>query len=110
LRADRKATLRIGARDYTISFHHNLRGAQGETLKEFQHDYEKGWIKIKTGMAPLEKGNTILHEIIHAIFTERGLIYKEKEEEKIVLAMTNGIIAFIRDNPRYFKRILKLLK
>jgi len=110
MRADRKATLRIGARDYIISFNKMLKDEQGVCLKEFAHDYEKGWIRIKTGMAPLEKGNTVLHEIIHAIFTERGLIYKEKEEEKIVLAMTNGLIAFIRDNPRFFKRLLKLIK
>jgi hypothetical protein len=110
MRADRKVTIKIGCRDYTVSFHDMLKGSQGEVCKAFSHDYEKGWIRIKKGMSPQEKGNTILHEVLHAIFTERGLMYSTKEEEKIVMTMTNGFIDFIRDNPRYFKRILKLLK
>ncbi len=110
MRADRKAQVKIGCRDYTISFHAKLMGSQGECLKQFSHDYEKGWIKIKKGMGAQEKGNTLFHEILHAIFTERGLIYSVKEEEKLVTAMTNGIIDFIRDNPKYFKRLMRLIK
>ncbi len=110
MRTDRKYTVRIGCRDYKISFHENMAGDQGECLKEFSHDYEKGWIKIKKGMTEKEKGNTAFHEILHAIFTERGLIYSKKEEERLVTAMTNGISDFIRDNPRFFKGLLKLLE
>lgn len=105
----KKTTVRIGHRDYTISFVENLKD-EGVCLKEFSHDYEKGWIKIKTGRSDIDYANAMFHEILHAIFTERGLIYSTKTEEKIVLAMTNGIIDFIRDNPRFFKRLLNLLK
>ena len=104
-----KRTIRIGYRDYIISFSDKMT-LEGTCLKEFKHDYEKGQITIKKGRSDIDKANTLFHEILHAIFTERGLIYSTKEEETIVLAMTNGIIDFIRDNPKFFKTWLKLLQ
>ncbi len=109
MKTNLKRMVRIGHRDYIISFH-DVMTLEGECLKEFSHDYEKGQIKIKKGRSKVDKANTLFHELLHAIFTERGLIYSTKEEEKIVLAMTNGIIDFIRDNPRFFKSWLKLLE
>ena len=109
MRTDRKSHVKIGYRDYTISFKEMTNGLQGECDKTFFSNQEKGRITIKKGMDDIEKCNTMLHEIMHAIFTERGLIFSDKTEERIVLSMTNGLIDFIRDNPRFFKRWLKLM-
>lgn len=111
MRTDRKSEVKIGYRDYVIIFRKKIPGnLLGDCDKTFFHDYEKGRISIKKGLNDVEKANTVLHECMHAIFTERALKFSDDTEEKIVNAMTNGIIDFIRDNPRFFVRWLKLLK
>ncbi len=111
MRTDRRCTVRVGFRDYAISFRKKLAGgAIGLCDKLTKHDHEKGQIHVLKGLNDIEKANTVLHEIFHAIYTERGVNLSDKQEEQVVTAMTNGLIDFIRDNPRFLVRWLKLLK
>lgn len=54
--------------------------------------------------------NTLAHEIVHAIFYERGiedLISKDVLLEKIVDEVSKGLVQIIRDNPELIKLITK---
>jgi len=78
-----------------------------------------GSAKFSTGMIVIDsnsdsqlQADTLLHEIIHAILTAMGHEISEKEglhTEENVLIISNGLAAFLRDNPETFKEIIKSL-
>lgn len=57
-------------------------------------------VRTKNRSGP-QQANTLLHEITHGIWHEIGLAPKDGEE-RIVFAMSNMMIATIRDNPEVF--------
>lgn len=106
MRTDRPEKIRIGYRDFTIRFVDKVdaEGSLGDCEKN------TGKIRVMKGMDGAEKANVVLHEITHAIIHAQGLDLSEKTEEKVVLAIANGMISFMRDNPRFMGRLLRLLK
>lgn len=53
-----------------------------------------------------QERDTVLHEVMHAIFSEMGLttdFKEENEEEKIVRCMATGLLAVLRENPALVK-------
>lgn len=100
-------TVKIGYKDFTIRMASNLPDCVGDCTFPAS-DHLKGKIRIQRGMAGVEKANTVLHEILHAICYTQGLQLSEKTEERVVFAMTNGLIQFIRDNPRFALRLIDL--
>lgn len=103
MRTEKKERLKIGYKNFTLSFVNNVDkdGSCGEC------DYDKGKIKIKKGLCPNDKSNTVLHEILHAIFHVQGLNLGYKKDERIVLSMTNGLILFMQENPKFFLKIFR---
>ena len=85
---------------------------------EYQYgefDSKTNTIKINPHISDLDKINTVLHEIIHAILYERGisadggmLSEKEKDEEFLVNTLSNGLIQVLKDNPKVLT-VLNLL-
>jgi hypothetical protein len=111
MRTTKPYDLKVGYKNYILRFADKLPGdkTMGDCTYPSQHNHTKGVIRIIKGLEPVEKGNTILHEILHAIFMDKGLELEDKLEERIVLATANGLVAFIRDNPEFAKQLLKLL-
>lgn len=98
--------IRIGYRDIRIAF---VRKVDAEnSMGDFED--ELGRIRIRKGLDDVEKANTILHEILHALCSVQGLHLSDKMEERIALAISNGMIDFMRENPRFITKIMKLLK
>lgn len=57
-------------------------------------------ITITDQMVPQQVANTFLHEVIHAIHHVYGLQHREDpSEEEYTNLTTNGLSAFIQDNP-----------
>ena len=56
-----------------------------------------------------ELANTILHEVNHAILDDKGVNLEFALDEQVVQGMTNGQIAFIKDNPDLFRMLLELM-
>lgn len=56
-----------------------------------------------------QRAETLLHELLHAVWNERCIVAKDGEE-KIVTKMSIGLAALIRDNPELFSDIVKALK
>lgn len=105
-------TLRIGYRKYKMRFVKRIdKGkTRGECYNPSSHKLELGLLKISGGMDSTDKAATILHEIAHAIIYTQGLELSDKTEEKFVLAMTNGLTGFIKDNPKFFSKIVRMIQ
>lgn len=67
--------------------------------------YLDGEIKVEDALRGGRLANTVLHEVLHAVWDERGLDQDAlaedpgRLEEVVVNAMANGLSALIRDNP-----------
>jgi len=84
--------IKIGGLTYEIRKYKFL----GEELSG-QCDSDKQIIRIDDEDADGVVVNTLLHECLHGIYRDRGLIEGD-DEERIVAAFTNGIQALLRDN------------
>lgn len=105
MRTDKKIRLKIGYKDFTLYFVNSIDG--GETNGECVKDV--GVIKITKGLNNIEKANTVLHEVFHGIWHVQGIGMGDETEERVVTAMTNGLVDFIRDNPRFVDRVISLI-
>ena len=72
-------------------------------LKE-DGDFDGETIHIADGQRGPQLADTILHELLHAIYATFGL-KDEDEEERIVSALATGLVGVLRDN-REFARWL----
>lgn len=60
-----------------------------------------------------QKYATILHEALHAIIWAGGLreiIKGSRNEEMVVRTLEVGLVSMIRDNPTFFKQLIKELR
>lgn len=111
IRTDKKTVLKIGYKEYHMYFVKKIDG--GATFGDCTSLCgSRGVIRIAKGQKKVEKANTILHEIIHALVYVQGLEpdLKGDKEEKVVLSLTNGLIQFMRDNPKVMNQIMKMIK
>lgn len=99
-----RESLKIGYRKFTLRFIRKIDdgGYLGCT------DKQMGRIRVEKGLPPDEKANTVLHEILHGIWHTQALDYSAVTEERIVTALANGLTGFVRDNPRFILRLLRL--
>jgi len=89
--------IKIGALTYDVLKYKFL----GEELSG-QCDSDKQIIRIDDKDADNVVVNTLLHECLHGIYRDRGLIEGD-DEERIVAAFANGIQALLRDNRDLWK-------
>lgn len=97
--------LRIGYRTYEI---------QAMDLDDRLDSGRAGWCDRATGriavfpeQAPDELADTMVHEVLHAIWHERDL--PEDDEERIVRALAHGLTALLKDHPEFFGEVRKAL-
>jgi hypothetical protein len=104
--------VKVGYREYVIRYvpRKSLYGgdAIGDCENPGKHINCKGKIRIANGLDNVEKANTVLHEIMHALFYTQGINVAGALEERLVCSLTNGLIAFIRDNPKFVLKLLRL--
>lgn len=74
----------------------NLRGLMG--------DWEEcpARIRIMRNLAPSMERETVMHEVLHAVFAMNGLQQEwgEEKEEAVVRRLSPVLLAAMRDNPR----------
>jgi hypothetical protein len=59
---------------------------------------------------PAHLVDTVLHELFHAVWAERGLHKPRENEERAVQALSAGTTALLRDNPKLHRWINRGLK
>lgn len=69
-----------------------------------------GIIKIREKQNSEEKANTIIHEVLHGIWHDKVIGLSDSTEEKIVTALSNGLISLMRDNPKFMAEIQRMVK
>lgn len=57
-------------------------------------------ILIAPGNAPSQERDTMLHELLHAIWAHTGLDYDDEQQEQIVRSLSTPLLGALRDNPR----------
>ena len=92
-------TLRIGPYDYKLILVDKIQD-EGEREDWGKYEYCKLTITIsKDQPNQLFAADTVLHEILHAIYTHAG-IQPVTPEEGICSALATGLIQVFRDNPK----------
>lgn len=85
--------IKIGPLFYTVS--------ECEYLGKFVGDISDNdcTINILKNLPKQVKDVTILHEVLHGILFQAGI----KHNEQIIEALSHGVYAFLRDNPKLIK-------
>ena len=101
IRTSLPSTIKVGAHDYTVAEKDqawkDAVGAYGLC------QYEAQVISVVTAKVSCTfVFDTLLHEILHAIWRERDLD-DDDEEEKVVTVLAAGLTAMFRDNPALMK-------
>lgn len=96
----RPKVIRVMGKDYALKFvgtspiaHENLG----------QCDHKKMLICIEEDQVPVEELDTVIHEILHAIWYQMSIGEGPMEEEPIVRRTANGLLQVILDNPSMLK-------
>ena len=70
-------------------------------------DHVDQTIKIASGLKPDRKAETVMHEVLHCLF--HGLGENEAhDDERLVRALSCGLIQVLRDNPDLSSLLLGL--
>ncbi len=69
-------------------------------------------IRICKEVVEAQRGATLLHEALHAMFWDAGLNTKfNKDDEEILVRVLEGrLLAFLKDNPKAVEYIVETLK
>jgi Zn-dependent peptidase ImmA (M78 family) len=69
----------------------------------------KSLIEVSNSIDDQQIKLTVFHEILHAIFFERGLRHSisKEQEEILVSALESAIYSFIKDNPKFVKYLME---
>lgn len=94
--------IKVGAVDYTV---HTLspkdKGQYGVCVYEHQRIY------LTPNMLHQQASDTLLHEVMHAIWSEAGLDHiPDLNEETIIRTMATWLRIVLRDNPDFAKFIV----
>ena len=89
-------SVKIGYRHYVIEHWKGRVGIQAGRFGEC--DTSLAIIRVDDGWSKEKAANTLLHEIMHAIFFEYNMC-DEDDEERIVCTMSNALITVMTDNP-----------
>lgn len=63
--------------------------------------YDKARIDYQTRMLPVERRDTVLHEVMHALLYTQGREYGGEVEETYVRALASGLIGVLDANPEF---------
>ena len=94
--------IKIGAVDYTV---HELKVDDRTQYGVCLYDHQR--IYLSQNMKHQQASDTILHEVIHAIWSESGLDHiPDLNEETIVRTLATWLRIVLRDNPELAKFVL----
>ena len=80
-----------------------------------EYDAHNKQILLEKNLKSIEKGNTLLHEVLHAgldysgLSSDGGPITNVKKEELVVNALTNLLVQVIRDNKWFLPYLNELI-
>lgn len=96
------STVKIGAHTFKVVELSIMQGSEKGRYGESA--FQSLEIRIVTSHPKTRVGETLLHEIFHALFWQYG-IEKGDEEERVVTALSSAIAMVWNDNPLMFEFI-----
>lgn len=100
-------SLRVGAFDFKIVEFTPMGAASARRYGEFSA--MEGLIRIDPQAGRIKTLDTLLHELLHAIYWTWN-IHDTDDEERTVASMSTGLTQVIRDNPDLLRFILESIK
>lgn len=98
----RPRALRVMGRDYTVVFE---REATFKSSEAGLCDHRKMVITILDEQHPVEELDTVIHELLHAIWHQMSMGEHPPEEEVLVRKTAGGLTQVFLDNPHFIKYI-----
>jgi len=69
-------------------------------------DHEKLLIRIEDGLPHDKERSTLLHEVLHQLFTTYNITVADELEEHICTVLGAGLLGHLRLNPRFWRYVL----
>lgn len=101
-------TVKVAYRDYRIELFHHWEAVDKQRFGE--HDGNQGVIRLDANLDPMKAVNTMLHELLHAVWLAFNVPDKKAVEEEVVGPVSNGLVTVFRDNPALVAWIAKTLE
>lgn len=95
--------LKIGGFEWTVEENEEVAG----TNDVFGLNFPKEQIiYLKPNLTKQLRSETLIHEVLHAIFWQTGLDteFDDEQEEKIVSALAHGLYQVLRDNGIFYEK------
>lgn len=87
----------IGSHQYTIEWPDNVTDEADNWLYG-QTRARYALIRVSHDAAPSQRRDTLLHELIHAALSDAPHGLDSEQEERVIRALTPGLLGIIRDN------------
>lgn len=94
-------TVRIGAIRYTIELVD--RAELGDYGRVGECNVNTATIRVADNRPDAVLAETLIHEVLHALFHDIGLDWEAEDEERMVERMSPRLAALIGDNPALFE-------
>ena len=92
-------TVRVGCVNYSFTFYPCKDSRQYESFGETESD--DAVITLRKSMTTEQALNTVIHEILHAVWHDHAMSQKKDlEEEYVVTSLANGLSSVIATNPK----------
>lgn len=89
-------TIRVGPFDITIK---QLAGEERDRCMGMYSDTQMALLMRETYHSEKQEAETLIHELLHAIYSVFGVKPKDPEE-RVISQMSIGMASVIRDNPK----------
>lgn len=97
-------TIRVFGRTYT--FNYETAGGLGQD-RVGSCDNLHQIITIDAQQSLVEEADTVLHEVMHAIFYTMKIGLDIDTEEKVVSALASGLVGVFQDNPEFAQWLIE---
>lgn len=100
-------SIRVGYLNYAVETYHPISATAH--AKHGEHSPLEQKIRLHEDQTPQQMANTIIHEVLHAIFYQSGIRNVAPEhigEELIVDSLSNGLCQVFQDNPKLLEYIM----
>lgn len=88
--------IKVGGIDYAVSIEDLSDFNNGETFRMGQCHEVKAVIEISEGMSVQRQNQTLIHEMMHAVFIESGI--DAENEEELVNSIALVLYQVLKDN------------
>ena len=97
--------VRIGAQRYTVTMQPDqvLDGVYGRITRK------RCLIEVNKDTDKRQQADTLVHEVMHAMFFDAGLQDGDEFEERVVSALAPRLTAFLADNKDVVRQIMRVL-